>query len=97
MGKGVIQDYKMAAKWYKLSAEQGGSSAQLNLSDMYSDGKGVIQDDVYAHMWANIARANGVGYAGDRITSIEGYMSRSQIEKAQDLARECVAKNYKNC
>lgn len=32
---------------------------QFALGVMYSDGEGVVQDYVTAHMWGNIARANG--------------------------------------
>ena len=39
-------------KWYKLAAEQGLAAAQSSLGGMYAIGQGVIQDDVYAHMWA---------------------------------------------
>ena len=40
-------------------AEQGVAEAQYNLGLMYYKGEGVIQDYVYAHMWWNIATANG--------------------------------------
>ncbi|MDP7426550.1 MAG: SEL1-like repeat protein [Rhodospirillales bacterium] len=30
-GKGATKDYKTAAKWYKLAAEQGDADAQFNL------------------------------------------------------------------
>jgi TPR repeat protein len=43
-GHGVTQDYKTAIKWYRLSAEQGNASAQLNLGAMYANGYGTIQD-----------------------------------------------------
>ena len=49
-GQGVLQDYKTAAKWYILSAEQGNAEAQYNLGVMYALGQGVIEDKVYAHM-----------------------------------------------
>jgi hypothetical protein len=40
-------------------ADQGNVSAQLNLGLQYHKGQGVIQDNVYAHMWGNIAVSNG--------------------------------------
>ena len=43
-GQGVEKDYKEAIKWYKLSAEQGFSSAQNNLGQMYQKGLGVEKD-----------------------------------------------------
>lgn len=96
-GLGVPQDYGAAAKWYKRAAEQGNPDAQVRLSSMYALGRGVKQDDVYALMWANIAvssgKENGIEY---RNIVVDG-MSPSQIEKAQKLALECIAKNYKSC
>jgi len=54
-GKGVPQNSKTAVKWITLAAEQGYAPAQYNLGWKYYEGKGVIQDNVYAHMWWNIA------------------------------------------
>ena len=53
-GSEVAQDYKEAAKWFRLSAEQGDTVAQTSLGKMYYDGKGVKQNRVFAHMWWNI-------------------------------------------
>ena len=48
-GHGVLQNYKIAIKMYKLAAEQGLAAAQYNLGFMYANGRGVLQDDVYAN------------------------------------------------
>jgi len=96
-GWGVIQNYKAAVKWYKLAAEQGDADAQYNLGLMYSKGRGLIKDYTLAHMWSNIAASQGNKSAMNHREIIENKMTLSQIEKAQDLARECVAKNYRDC
>jgi uncharacterized protein len=96
-GGGVTQDYKTAVKWYKLAAEQGQSDAQTNLGSMYALGKGVIKDWVYAHMWANLGASNGSKGGATVRDAAATQMTPSQLEKAQDLARECVRKNYKGC
>ena len=96
-GTYLKQDYKTAVFWYKRAAEQGLSYAQLALSFRFLLGEGVIEDYVYAHMWANIARANGEKGLDNHISYIQEKMTPSQLEKAQDLARECVAKDYKGC
>jgi hypothetical protein len=96
-GQGVPQDYKTAVKWYSLAAKQGNASAQNNLGTMYGMGHGVIQDWVYAHMWGNLAASNG-NERGAKVREIAAkQMTPSQLEKAQDLARECVRKKYKGC
>ncbi len=94
-GEGVIQDYKEAVKWYRKAAEQGAASAQYNLGWMYDNGHGVIQDYVYAHMWVNIAASLGNENSLKARDLIAKEMTPDQIEKAQRLARECVAKKYK--
>ena len=96
-GEGVIQDDKEAVRLYGLAAAQGHASAQYNLGLMYANGEGVIQDNVYAHVWFNIASSKNDTASGlfrDQVASI---MTASQLDKAQDLARECVKKNYKGC
>ena len=48
-----------AARWYRLAAEQGQAGAHYDLGVMYANGEGVLKDSVLAHMWLNIAGANG--------------------------------------
>ena len=101
-GQGVPKDYKAAVKWYRLAAKQGDASAHHNLGLMYVKGLGVSRDYVYAHMWWNIA-ASSVSKVAVKNSAIKNRdvvakkMTPSQLEKAQDLARECVRKKYKGC
>jgi TPR repeat protein len=96
-GRGVPQNDKTAVKWWKLAVEQGDAYAQNNLGVMYAFGKGVLKDYVYAHMWGNIAVSNGNENGGKLRDLVAKKMTSSQLEKAQDLARECVRKKYKGC
>ena len=96
-GEGVPQNFKAAVKWYRKAAEQGDADAQYNLGFMYEFGKGVIQDKVLAHMWYNIGTANGDELSAKYRDEIAKDMSREAIEKAQAMARECLASDYKNC
>ena len=52
-------DFAIALREFTPLAEQGNATAQLNLGSMYVLGQGVIQDNIYAHMWLNIAASNG--------------------------------------
>ncbi len=81
------KDYKTAYKLWLPLAEQGDASAQFNLGSMYSNGLGVPQDYVLAHMWINLAASNGDEDAIEKRTMVEKKMSPSQIEEAQRLAR----------
>jgi TPR repeat protein len=96
-GKGVPKNYKTALKWYTLAAEQGHAFAQFGLGIMYDHGQGVPQDPVYAHMWMQIAEASGYENASKNRNIVAKQMTATQIEKAQKLASECIAKKYKGC
>ena len=97
-GQGVLQDYKEAVKWYRLAAEQGEASAQSNLGVMYGKGQGVLQDYARAHMWYNLASAaGGSKYGTENRDTLAKKMTPQQIEKAQDMARACQARNFKGC
>jgi len=96
-GKGVSQNHKTAVKWWRLAAEQGDVDSQNNLGNAYGRGQGVIQDNVYADMWLNIAASSGDKDAVKNRDIVAGWMTRTRIEDAQKLARECVKKNYKGC
>ena len=85
-------DYATALREYKTDAD-----AQFALGLMYFDGQDVPQDFVYAHMWGHIAASNGNEDGGKLRDLVAEEMTASQIEKAQDLARECVAQKYKGC
>ncbi|MFM9899165.1 tetratricopeptide repeat protein [Sphingorhabdus sp.] len=96
-GKGVLQDYREALKWFRMAASQGNADGQAGLGSMYGLGHGVIQDNVYAHMWSNIAAANGSDVGAKNRDFAARKMTNGQIAQAQELARQCVAKNYKGC
>ena len=81
------QDYKTAYKLWLPLAEQGNASAQYNLGVMYDNGQGVPQDYVLAHMWWNLSGSNGFKDAVTNRNIVEKKMSKQQIEKAQELAR----------
>ena len=90
-------DYQAALREWRPLAEQGNADAQGNLGAMYAFGKGVLKDYVYAHMWANIAVSIGGEEKGKVRDFVEKKMTPSQLETAQNLARECVRKKYKGC
>ena len=86
-------DYATALREWSLLAAQGLANAQYNLGWMYYIGLGIIQDNVYAYMWYNIAASGGDANAVNERDVIAKKMTPSQLEKAQDLASECVKKN----
>ena len=84
-------------KWYTLSAQQGNADAQYSLGTLYQNGHGVLQDNARAYMWFNISASTGHKIASKVKEIFAQQMTTSQIEHAQKLAQECVAKNYKGC
>ena len=94
-GDGVPQDYKTAVWWFRLAAQKGHADAQFNLGFMYALGFGVLHDYVYAHMWVNLAAKNGNELGAELRDIFEKRMTPADISKAQDLARECVRKKYR--
>ena len=85
-------DYATTLREWTPLAEQGYAMAQFNLGAMYANGNGVIQDNVYAHMWSNIAASNGNKDAVTNRDIAAKNMMAADISKAQGLARACVAK-----
>ena len=94
-------DYAIALREWQLLAEQGHAKAQFSLGRMYSLGKSVPQNYVYAYMWVNIAASVGNRYVVELRNLLRNLikerMTSSQITEAQKLARECVRRQYKDC
>lgn len=55
------------------------------------------EGDARAHMWFNIAASYGATYASKNRDIVAAKMTPHQIELAQQMARDCVAQNYKQC
>ena len=96
-GKDVAQNYAEAVRLWEQAAEQGNARAQVNLGAMYARGLGVTQDYTKAYMWYSLPPAQE---KGDSITLrdlVTARMTPQQIEKAQEMAKACQARNFKGC
>jgi hypothetical protein len=82
------QDYQEALRWCGLAADQGDGRAMFMLGRLYHTGHGVPQDVVRAHMWYNLATANGYAEGKRWRDRLADEMSENQIAEAQKLARE---------
>ena len=96
-GRHVPKNEVVARRLYSRAAAQGHPRAQLRLGFMYRDGAGALKDSVVAHMWFNIAGANGAEGGGELRDSLERDMTRAEISRATELARECMASDYQDC
>ena len=87
-GKGVPQDFKEAAKWYRLAAEQGNAAAQFILGSLYYSGDGVPQDYAQAYAWLSISASQGRQESVESLPNIIKTMTPAQIAEGQRLSRE---------
>ncbi len=90
-GRGVPQDFVLAAKWYTCAAERGEPMAQYLLGMLYNKGRGVPEDLVLSQKWLILAAARADGAERDTYIRIRdavaSKMSPSEIALAQDLGR----------
>jgi hypothetical protein len=56
------------------------------LGELYATGNGVLRDSVLAHMWFNLAAANGEPDAARKRDVLAAQMKPAQIAEAQKLA-----------
>jgi TPR repeat protein len=89
-GRGVPQDFVIAAHWYRCAAEQGEPSAQYQLGLMYDKGHGVPRSVVIAYTWLNLAAARARPPARDYYLRIRdalaSKLNNAQRDEAQRLA-----------
>jgi hypothetical protein len=62
-GRGLPQDDRVAAGWFRGAAEQGDTAAQFYLGGMYSEGRGVPQVYAEAARFYQMAAEQGDGQA----------------------------------
>ena len=90
-GRGVAQNYALAAYWYRRSAEQGNPTAQHLLGLMFDKGLGVPTNHVAAHVWLSLAAARTKGPDHEdnvRLRdAVATKMSFGQLYDAQALAQ----------
>ena len=79
-------DYATALREWRPLAEQGYAKAQFNLGVMSAKGHGMTQDYVQAHMWFNLAAAQGNKLATEGRDIVAKLMTPAQIAEAQRRA-----------
>lgn len=89
-GKGVPQDFVVAAQWYGCAAEQGDATAQYLFGLAYDKGRGVPRDVVLSQKWLILAAARASKQEHDTFTRIRdavaSKMSAAQLALAQEKA-----------
>ena len=90
-------DYASALRLLRPLAAQGDASAQSNLGLIYTNGQGVAQDYVRAHMWFNVAAVYGHPDGAKNSGIVVKLMSAQQIAQARQLAFDCQQRKFKGC
>lgn len=91
-GRGLPQDYVLAAKWYARAAAQGEPHGQHLLGLLYDKGQGVPEDQIESYKWLNLAAAR-IGprerdYYIRMRNAIASKMDRYTIAEGQRRARD---------
>ncbi len=80
--------YATALQLWQPLADHGHSGAQYGLGLLHDLGRGVTKNSVVAHMWFDLAAAQGNPSAARSRDIIAQRMTPAQITEAQKLARE---------
>lgn len=96
-GYGLPQNFEQSFMFAQKSAQLGNAEAQGFLSAMYAEGQGVPKDLIKAHMWSNVAIAQGDAFAEQVRNSVSQRMGAEEVKEAQALAMACKEKKYVRC
>lgn len=88
--------YHRAYKDFVKLAGKGCAVSQYYLGLMHIKGTGVLQDYCRAHLWLNVASAQGHHKARIQLDKLTRKMSPNQVAEAQKLARAWLAKRRRS-
>ena len=77
-----------AVKWYRKAAVQGSAEAQDAMGFMYDYGRGVLEDDVLAFAWYNLAAAQGYKSAIRAKNRLRLRITGDLLAEAQEISAE---------
>ena len=93
------ENYKEAARWYRLGADLNNDRAAYNLAGMYRVGEGVTQDYAEAAKWYTKAAELGDSRAMNWIAFFyyKGYGAKQDYEKAMEWWKKGAEEGNGNC
>lgn len=86
-GRGVPQNFEIAAMLYTCAAEQGEATAQHLLGLLYDKGRGVPRDVVLSHKWLILAAARAGRRDRDAYVRIRDAVATKMSESQRALAQ----------
>ncbi len=95
-GKGTIQDFEEAARWFKLAANQNHALSQYQLGLIHKTGYGLPANLEKSYMWFNISAAAGIQEAIIARDKIMLSLTPKQLKKAQEASRKWFLNTNKN-
>ncbi|MFT4767838.1 MAG: TPR repeat protein [Glaciecola sp.] len=87
-GRGVVQDFPLAADWYQKAAQSGVPEAMYELGKMAKSGWGMEQSLVEAYVWLNLASARGDMRARNSRSQLISQLTNEELMEAQRRSRE---------
>ena len=93
----MVGEYSIAMSEWRRRAQLGSVTSMANLGNMYEVGAGVLQSNIFAHQWYNLAASNGDAAARESRKLVEGKMTSPQISMAVALAKKCMISGYVDC
>lgn len=89
-GEGVTQDFKQAAKFYRLAAENNHAPAMHELARCYFHGVGVKQNNITAVKW--LEKADKLGYIESTLSLGDSYWLGNGVKEDDKAAVSYYAK-----
>lgn len=86
-GRGVLQDYSAASRWYQSAVEKGNPNAMTRLGIMARKGGTGERDLVQAYVWLNIAASRGVPHAEMMRNKVATELDPEALISAQQRSR----------
>ena len=93
----MVGEYSIARIEWRRRAQLGSVTSMANLGNLYEVGAGVLQSNIFAHQWYNLAASNGDVTARESKKLVEEKMTSLQISTAVALAKKCMISGYVNC
>lgn len=99
-GDTIEQDINSSIYWFQLAANQNSSEAQQYLAYIYSNGA-VKEDLAKAGMWMTLSAENPdtrhLNKRKNLLKFLTSKMTPEQITQARELAKKCIAQQFKDC
>jgi peptidoglycan hydrolase-like protein with peptidoglycan-binding domain len=83
-----VGNYTRAYQEFKQSADAGNSLAQFMMGRLYAEGRGVVEDNMAAYMWYDLAASSGNSHAIAARDSVAAQLDADELDRAQELAAQ---------